>query len=402
MLDVSEAELIRSLLGDSELSDTRVQQIMLKARGVEQEDFKLANSIVPEAGRYLPHHAITALVRADISDDKATEELLRQRMFFSRLSDYLPSLLRYFKFDPKDCVFNAVSCIDDCHGDFHIAIASQRRDKKERQILESFGSAIGAMEKALAALKSIHWSFESEFEDLHAIYSRKIRNDNNSNYGVGLLTDDLKVCIGALNIARARARSEEDYLLVSGNQGRSIVVEYAYTMSRFWNGPPLTTTPGSDFSAVCGLLFEIVSGIEGESLAGAINRYSRSKKRRKIDQEDALDRVKEGFIETDNFHGVKETCRALLREIEAHRKISNSSELDETAQLLLKLKINAETDKILASMDEYGPHLVWASQIPPDQLRESISNAEVSWRRLKDLEIELGKIRRRGRADKST
>src|SRR6266702_5964621 len=104
------------------------------------------------------------------------------------------------RFDPKDRVFNAVSCIDDCHGDFCVTGKSQRRDKQERQAVQSFESAIGVAENALAALKSIHWIFETEFQQLHALYSMEIRNESSANYGVRELIDDIKVCIGVLNI----------------------------------------------------------------------------------------------------------------------------------------------------------------------------------------------------------
>ncbi len=376
MFAISEAELIKSLFGDRELSPTYLQQIMQRARGIEPEYFKLANGILPEAGKYLPSHAIEALIRADISDGGINEELLRQRKFFARLSHYLPSLLRYFRFDPKDRVFNAVSCIDDCYGDFCITGKSQRRDKQER--------------------------FETEFQQLHALYSMEIRNESSANYGVRELIDDIKVCIGVLNIARVRAKTEDDYLMLSGNKDRTVVVEYAHTMSKFWSGPPLVTTPGSDFSAACSLLFEIVSGIQGESLAGAINRYARSQERKKADREELEDIEDQNRVEQDNFLAAKRTCKYSLREIETYRMTLESNELNETARLLLKLRINAEVKKIKAAMEEYGPHLVWFSQLRPDRTNEIASEIELSRRKSKDLSIELGKIRRQAQADGST
>jgi hypothetical protein len=402
MFATSEAELMKCLFGDSELDPARVQQIMLRARGIEAGDFELANGIIPEAGKYLPSHAIEALIRADVSDDETNKELLRQRKFFARLSSYLPSLLRYFSFDPKDQVFNAISCIDDCFGDFHFAGRSQRRDKEERKALQSFASAIDAAESALAALQSVHWTFETEFEQLHALYSMEIRKESSANYSVRALIDDIKVCIGALNIARVRAETEDDYLIVSGNNDRTVVVKYAHTMSKFWNGPALVTTPGSEFSAVCSLLFEIVSGIQGESLAGAINRYARSQERKKADREELEDIEDYNLTETDNFFAAKKTCKYSLRKIETYRMILETTELNETARLLIKLVVNGEVKKIKTAMEEYGPHLVWFNQLGPDRINEIASEFELSKRRAKDLSIELGKIRRQGRSDRST
>src|SRR4051812_44096355 len=51
------------------------------------------------------------------------------------------------------------------------------------------------------------------------------------------------------------------------------------------DGPKLVTTPGSDFSTLCSLLFEAVSGNADEGLAGAINRYARSEDRKRWDRE---------------------------------------------------------------------------------------------------------------------
>src|SRR5215216_3845381 len=78
---------------------------------------------------------------------------------------------------------------------------------------------------------------------------------------------------------RTSPRSEPDYFSVSGNQVKTDTVQAAFDLCGYYSGPPLVTTPGSDFAVLCSLLYELLSGETEGSLAGAINKFSRSKAR---------------------------------------------------------------------------------------------------------------------------
>src|SRR6185436_17873917 len=98
-----------------------------------------------------------------------------------------------------------------------------------------------------------------------------------------------------------------------------------YRMSTQWNGPKLVTTPGSDFAALCSLLFEAASGKSDEGLAGAINRYARSEARRQ------WDRSGEEDDPDDNFQTEKAEMAAALHAIELCKKILQKPGLSEKA-----------------------------------------------------------------------
>src|SRR5207237_6990706 len=101
-----------------------------------------------------------------------------------------------------------------------------------------------------------------------------------------------------------KAHRDEGYLIVSDNQTKKHIVETAYELCLRYEGPRLVTTPNSDFSMVCSLLYELVSGKPtNEGLAGAINRFARSNERREIDQHEIetqqeLDHSDDNFLET--------------------------------------------------------------------------------------------------------
>jgi hypothetical protein len=269
--------LIRTVFNDPPLNEADLIRLLWHARHLDIRDVELANSIVSDAGNYLDSNLITALVRADITDEDVRSEIRTQKAFLSRLSLLLPAVLEHFEFNPKATAVNALSCIDDCHHDFNFASTAKRQDAIRREIFDSFRTAIRSVEKSVEALKAVEKYVDREFETIHEVYSKRVQNANKSRYYFSTLLNDLGICRDSLEIVAYRARSDEDYLIVSDNQARTTVVEYAYMMCRFWDGPALVTTPGSKFSTLCSLLYEIASGTPDESLAGAINRYARSK-----------------------------------------------------------------------------------------------------------------------------
>jgi hypothetical protein len=359
----TEDHLVRPLFNDPPIPRDDLIKIMQLARRIDVEDVEFANSIVSDAGRYLSRAFIDALIRSDITDEDASLEIKRQKEFFARLSLFLPDLMRYFKFNPKSDAVNALLCLDDCHYDFAIGLNAQRQDRNRREILAAFEEAIRSADKALAALKAVRSSVDFEFKRLHEIYSKEIRNLEGQNYDYYRLIGDLEICCSCLKIASHRAKTEDDYLFVPHNQKRRDVVEYAYTMSRYWSGPPLVTTTGSDFSTMCSLLYEIVSGTPDESLAGAINRYARSKDRKEADAHD-LDYGPDydERLESDNFYAARQAIESAIADFDKYRSILGAEDLNDRDALLIKLMMKEQSKRAEAAMAEYGPHLIWADQ----------------------------------------
>jgi hypothetical protein len=120
-------------------------------------------------------------------------------------------------------------------------------------------------------------------------------------------------------------------------------------MCTMWDGPKLVTTPGSQFAALCSLLFEGVGGEADESLSGAINRYARSDARKKWDEEGELQQEDED----DNFLAEKNAMRTSMREIAPCKALQSTPELSTMAKILLLMRINEEWRKF-ALLHERG------------------------------------------------
>jgi hypothetical protein len=141
-----------------------------------------------------------------------------------------------------------------------------------------------------------------------------------------------------MEIVNATAGLDPIRLLLFSNETRKTVVECAYHMCTIFGGPKLVTTPGSDFSVLCSLLFEAVSGRSDEGLAGAINRYARSDARAEWDREGEED-------EDDNFVSQKNTMRVSAQQIDLCKKVLRNTNLSEMARVLLQLRIDREQQK---------------------------------------------------------
>lgn len=93
-----ERQEITRILANEELT---LEDIKTVVRGVRyergyDERFDYANTLLSEAGDYLPPHTLAALVRADITGEDARLDLERNKAFFSRLVHLLPSIVRFF------------------------------------------------------------------------------------------------------------------------------------------------------------------------------------------------------------------------------------------------------------------------------------------------------------------
>jgi hypothetical protein len=388
---------IRRLFRDDSLNSTDLIAIMRAARHIHAEDAEGANSILEEAGNYLPRHCIEPFIRAEVSDEDAKSEIKRQKAFFRRLGALLPSLFRYLNFDPQSDVVNALGAVDDCHHDFVIASSARRQDKKRREILGDLHTAILALKDAIGAITKVQSQFELEFDRLYASYVKRIRKIEPLDRNLRVFLEDVTVCLNALQITEGRAQTEDDYLYVQGNQARGDVVEYAHTLCRYWDGPPLVTTPGSDFSNFCSLLYEVVSGVADESLSGAINRYSRSKERKDADLHDMQFRAEEDdtYI-PDNFYNAEQIFEYATATYEKYQHVHDYGGLPEGAKLLANLAIAEELERAVAAMEKYGPNLVWAHQLPPDpEFDELVETTEAI---LRKVGAELGRARRGGAA----
>jgi hypothetical protein len=370
---------------------------MLSARhrDLPTENIEYANSLLPESGEYLPLFMLSAFVRADISEEEAVVYIQRNKEFLQRLTYLLPALVCYF--DPQTRPRNLLGllgCLEDCHNDYYATAQSPRRDRRIRETRESLNEAITNSASAIVALEAAQRFIDLEFSRYHGIYYQASTANGAVRRDVAELIHELKMCSGVAEIVRAAMDFDLDYLFLSGNDKRSTVVEYAYQMSTMWNGPKLVTTPGSDFSILCSLLFEAVSGISDESLAGAINRYARSDDRRKHDIEEAEFREEEAS--DDNFSREKRAMKVSAREIERSTSLLKTPGLSMMARTLLLMRIDREQREYDEAQGAKGPNQVLMSHLNAEQLENLFRPVvdRVSGKSLNNLDMALGKVRR--------
>lgn len=401
---------IRRILSEKRLTLESVKQIMRSVRhGRHAEEISAyADSLVPEASDYLSPQTLSALVRADINELEAANDADQNRAFFSRLVVLLPSLIDFFR--KKNNMWGIINCIDDCHNDFHVTAKSRRRDRQERETKELLEAARNATAAAAASIEKAKRLLDIEFDRYSKLYLTVEERPRHLEE----LIDELNVCSSVAEILSASIDLEPKHpfkrLFLSGSDKRTAVVERAYHMSTMWDGPKLVTTPGSDFSNLCSLLFEAVSGDADESLSGAINRYARSDDRKQWDREG-----EEEDDENDNFRSVKQWMRASIREIEMCTSLQQVATLSTAAKDLLNLQIATENKQLGKALTTYGPHQVLFEHLNEEQQATIFSRAISHWKPeeqeklfeqlekgtlMADLDIALGKARRDSRAGK--
>jgi hypothetical protein len=216
--------------------------------------------------------------------------------------------------------------------------------------------------------------------------------------------DELKQLIFAADIVAYREKIGDEHFIVGDNKARTHIVECAYSLALYLGKPQFVTTPGSDFAFLCGLIFELATGISDESLAGAINKFARSELRKQLDRheeelckENSAEGIRE--LEADNFAQVKERIAQLLGEHSFWNDMAASRQWDEFQTTQLTLRTLDVLKQIVNATQEYGPHLVWASQRSKRDQERFWREMEENDARLLSLEIELGQLRRAKRSD---
>jgi hypothetical protein len=198
-------------------------------------------------------------------------------------------------------------------------------------------------------------------------------------------------------IVKAKHRLDEHTFFVSGNAGKAHIVEWAYTPSLWMGAPKFTTTPGSQFSFLCSLIYEIATGKIDESLAGAINRFSLSDERKKCDTDELEAKVEGDMYENDNFGKIKLKIKRLLDEYHQWKRISESRKWTDQETYFLYCRQMDIVERLEENTRHHGPFLVWAHQISPNDLSKMFARGDRTGRTLLAREIRVGRMRRRAR-----
>lgn len=198
-----------------------------------------------------------------------------------RFRRYLPlisTLFSYLRLEKPEDALNVIRRIDDCCHDAPTNAAAGRRDANRRKLVRKLDELRSLVLETMRAAEKVKYTIGPEFEtvvDVHAGKSAPIGRLPIPDYRIDDLFQALDFLAASIEIKQAMVQDGHEERLIGDNQVKMHIVDCAYDLSRIYGGPAFVTTPGSDFSFVCSLIYEMAMGTPDESMAGAINRFSK-------------------------------------------------------------------------------------------------------------------------------
>ncbi len=361
----------------------------------------VASSLSETAGQYLPDEHLLDFISAKINQSDLTTIINERKIFIARLQDLLPSIVQILDLIDFANISSAVHQINDSCRDYPSVMVSEYSSKKRKKILRDINTLITQTNELESLLDQAARHIDIQYAH-HKTALHQVLND--STYypirHIEELRGELKVLRFAAELTRYEDENGGTAFYVGDNKGRTHIVECAYRLSLQFQSPEFVTTPGSSFSILCSLIFELASGISDESLAGAINRFARSELRVEIDRDEIISRYEnsdEGMREreADNFADVKQRIKELSKSEEFWRKMMSAREWDKFSESQIALRLVDVLEQREKATLTHGPHLVWASQISPSTRQSYMDELlDHEQQRLK-LAIEVGQQKRR-------
>lgn len=359
-----------------------------------------ANTLSPGVGSYLENWALLDFISAKISDEEVAEIIAIRKTLTSRFSVLLPPMLALFNISDLADIASAIHQIYDCCKDYPTIEKSQYSTQQRKKIVGEINSIISLAKQLDEALDRASIHIDIDFAH-HKDAVKRVKTSPEPLREVNEFRSELQMLRFAAQLTLYRDEAGERSFYVGDNRARTHVVEYAYRMTLQFGTPNLKTTPGSDFSSLCSLMFELATGIADESLAGAINKFARSELRREIDREEEVHRYEnsdEGIAEyeADNFASIKQRIQNLEAEEAFWLRMLSARESDENSKNQISLRLlDARTEKE-KTLKSHGPFIVWASQMSRKTGEEWRSEAESFEAKILELAVGLGqKIRAR-------
>lgn len=383
---------LEQLFADGPVSHQTMLRFLHEIERIDQEEIAFANSLLPSAGDYLNGRWLRRFITADISDDDARRWMSRQKSLIKRLCALFPSVLRYLTLDERQYALSVLNIIYDCASDYDSILLSGRKDSNRKKIINKIYNLSDRVVELNILLNDWNSIRSYDFEKAYRAYHKDLQGDEEEPFL--RLQRDMKFLEDFLKLSLYRAQRETGYIKPPDNQARTHIVDCAYSLSASWRGPPFVTTPGSDFSAMCSLIFEIATGIADESLAGAINRYARSEERAEADKyEPDYGPAWERARDEDNFYDIKETALSLRDKIEELSAILRDPSLPIEALAIVRSLFDEALVQAERNEKSHGPFIMWASQMKRDWSEQLQLSNDLASLRLR-LDIELGQRRR--------
>lgn len=355
-----------------------------------------ASQISEDAGNHLESWALLDFISAKLSNEEVNTIIEMRKKLVSRLVVVFPSIIEIFKITDVDHMSSAIQQIYDCARDYPLIEKSQFSSQQQKKAVQGINSIIQLAEQLDEALNQASMHIDIEFHQHKDAIARFYEIDQDLR-DIENLRRELKALRFASMLTLYRDSVGEQSFYVGDNKAKTHVVECAYRLALQFNAPALKTTPGSDFSNLCSLMFELATGIPHESLAGAINKFSRSPERREIDEEEKKFRYEnsdEGIAEyeSDNFCSVKARGKSLEAEEAFWQKMLPSRRWDEDSIIHISMRMLDVAQQKQRTMKEHGPFLVWASQMSRTTLDEWRQESERHENKMLSLAIEHGQM----------
>ncbi|MBY5413397.1 hypothetical protein HFO98_34310 [Rhizobium leguminosarum] len=364
---------------------------------------RVAREISTEAGDYLPRFHLLDFISAKLSDEDCLRAVTERKVIIARMEDLLPATFGLLGEMEARTVSSIVEQVFDCAIGYQYIERAAYSSQQRKVVLKDVYALVDLLNQIEPLLERSGWHVKGEYEDHKRAIARIFSRDTSDLASFGELRKEMKSLRLAAEVALFRDSIGDEPFFVGDNKARTHIVEFAYNLSLRFGKPSFVTTPGSDFSNLCSLLFELATGTQDESLAGAINRFARSELKARIDREEMQFRDEESDEgvarrEADNFADVKGRLLSLDASKELWLRILSSRSWDTFSEEQMSLRLaDIRNEREIAEKTQ-GPHLVWASQISPavhEQYRQEIENHEQTTLR---LAIKLGLLTRAQRS----
>lgn len=367
-----------------------------------KEERVAASRIDASAGRHLESWALLNFISSKYSEEEVAEIIFTRKKLVSRLTIVLPSIIEILKLTNTRDKSSVIHQIYDCAGDYPVIEKSQFSSQQRKKAIQSISLIIQLAEQLDEVLDSSSNHINIVFHH-HKEAIARFRETEPELDPLGNIRRELMALRFASRLALYRDSVGERSFYVGDNKAKTHVVECAYRLALQFGTPVFKTTPGSDFSNLCSLIFELATGIPHESLAGAINKFARSPEKREIDEEEKIYRHEnsdEGMAEyeSDNFFSLKSQIKSLEAEEVFWRNMLSSQPWDENSIQQISVRLLDVIQQKQAAMKEHGPFIVWASQMSRTALDGWREDAERHEHQILSLAVELGQ-KTRNRAD---
>lgn len=365
-----------------------------------------AREFSEEAAAYLPSSALLDFISCKIEDDECRAIILNRRTLINRMQNLAAPILVFFGDIEEQSIGSVLSQLSECYADYHFVEASPYASVQRKTVLNDVQRLIDQLDSLDKLLDKAWRHVDIEHETHKRAIQQVAKGDAYPVRSIDQLRDELRLLRFSADLALYKDAIGERAFFTSDNKARTHIVETAYRLSLQFDTPQLVTTPGSDFSTLCSLMFELATGVADESLAGAINRFARSEERREIDRDEQSFRYEnsdEGMHEreADNFAHVKSASDRLASEAAFWRTMRRARQWDDFALQQIAMRLVYVRDELEIAAKMNGPHFVWASQMGPTLRHEYTEGLHESGEMLLRLAVELGRAVRARRLTES-